>query len=341
VPNTALAKEGARARWEQGWVYLVDLMQPYALVLPLLALAIIVAIPGLTRRGRRQTVAVAAPLVGAVLSTLWVVRVGGDYMHARFLVPAVFSAFAPVAVVDVEAMRARRPLALTLPAVIVVWALVNLVAVPTRGDAPDTTGFDRGHWIVNERLLYEGWNGTNRADMEEYYRIRHIAYQLDEPLAADAAGEDVFFRQDGFRYQRVPLPAGAGVRVDSFAAGRQGYAYGPTIALFDRFGLTDAVAARLELSGPRDRRPGHEKLTPDDWVWALNAPEGGGFGAERARQALACPELAELESSVSAPLSAGQFFRNLVAAPRLTLLRVPPDPEAAVARFCPDDPGRG
>ena len=158
-------------------------------------------------------------------------------------------------------------------------------------------------------------------------------------MAAQAAGQDVFFLIAGFRYQQVPLPAGQGVRVDSFAAGRQGYAYGPGIALFDRFGLTDPVASRLELAQPRDRRPGHEKVTPDDWVWALNSPEGGGGGADEARHALTCSDLADLETAVSQPLSWGRFFDNLTAAPRLTFVRVPLDPAEAVARFCPDAAG--
>ena len=286
VPNTALAKEGSAARWGQGWTYLLDTVRPYALVIPLAAVLVGVTLSGVARRGSRQTLAVAAPLAGAALSTLWVVRVGGDYMHARFLVPAVFAAFLPLSVVDVAALRRRRPVELAIPAVVVVWAVVSLVLVPTRGQVPGADDFDRAHWIVNERLLYEGWNGTSRADLDRYYRARDIAYQLDEPMAAQAAGQDVFFLIAGFRYQQVPLPAGQGVRVDSFAAGRQGYAYGPGIALFDRFGLTDPVASRLELAQPRDRRPGHEKLTPDDWVWALNAPEGGGGGADEARHAL-------------------------------------------------------
>ena len=335
VPNTALAKEGTGARWGQGWAYLVDTVRPYALIVPLAALVLAVAVPGVARLGRRQTIAVAAPLAGAMLSALYVVRVGGDYMHARFLIPAVFAAFLPISVVDGRALRARQPLTLAIPAVVVLWALVNLVAVPTRGNPVDATGFDQGHFIVNERLLYEGWNGLTMTDMEKYYAVRNITYQLREPLAAHAAGEDVFFRQSGFEYERVPLPAGQGVRVDTFAAGRQGYIYGPDIALFDRFGLTDPVAARLELAVPRDRRPGHEKLTPDDWVWALNTPHGGGSGADQARRALECPDLVDLQTSVSNSLTLSQFLRNVVNAPRLTLIEVPLDPDAAVARFCP------
>jgi arabinofuranosyltransferase len=105
VPNTALAKSGGRGMWGNGWDYTRDLAQPYWLVVPLACLALAVLVPFGARawhaRDRRGLVALAAlPVVGAA-DGLYVVRVGGDYMHGRLLLPALFALVAPVAAVPV------------------------------------------------------------------------------------------------------------------------------------------------------------------------------------------------------------------------------------------------
>lgn len=105
LPNTALAKSGGRGRWGDGWGYTRDFVQPYWLVVALLALGLAVALPFVGRawraRDRRGLVAlVALPVVGLV-DALYVVRVGGDYMHGRLLLPALFALVTPFAAVPV------------------------------------------------------------------------------------------------------------------------------------------------------------------------------------------------------------------------------------------------
>src|SRR5690606_23884366 len=89
VPNTALAKSGGRSRWGTGIDYLRDFVQPYWLVVPLALLLVAVLAPATVRAwrgGRRRVVValVALPAAGLV-DLLYVVRVGGDYMHGRLL----------------------------------------------------------------------------------------------------------------------------------------------------------------------------------------------------------------------------------------------------------------
>lgn len=88
-PNTYYAKSASLAWYEQGWRYVSVFFHRY----PLLALAAPVAAIAavLARRGRRQgdsglgAVALAAML--ALGYTFYVLRVGGDFMFARLLIP--------------------------------------------------------------------------------------------------------------------------------------------------------------------------------------------------------------------------------------------------------------
>lgn len=44
--------------------------------------------------------------------------------------------------------------------------------------------------------------------------------------------------------------------------------------------------------------------------------------------------LRELVEATTQPLTVSRFLRNIAAAPRLTVLRVPADPSTARATFC-------
>lgn len=90
-PNTYYAKSGNLAWWSQGWAYLLLYLQKYwavgACVLGLAA--IVIPVRGDTNsadRPLRRIALVAAAM--AAMYTLYIVRVGGDFMFARMLIPA-------------------------------------------------------------------------------------------------------------------------------------------------------------------------------------------------------------------------------------------------------------
>lgn len=143
VPNTYYAKSASLAWWSQGWVY-VRLF--FARYWPLL-----LAVPLAARARSRSAIALELGLAAAY--TLYVARVGGDFMFARLLVP----------VVPFLALALERGLAGALGdrprlhvGAIAVIALA-LVAMPSSvdGRAPGVSG------IVDERAFYnesyEGW----------------------------------------------------------------------------------------------------------------------------------------------------------------------------------------
>lgn len=91
VANPALAKSAAHSAWARGFDYIRDFAHPYRLFW-LVPLAI--ALPVVYRRALagRDRIVFAAPLVAAALHALYIARVGGDFMHARMLLPATFFA---------------------------------------------------------------------------------------------------------------------------------------------------------------------------------------------------------------------------------------------------------
>src|SRR5207253_2837759 len=101
VPNTAAAKEASRSWWSQGLRYVRDAGRPYWLWVPLLSIVVlyVLLLRGLVARGERRQVALAvACAAGGLVHLLYVARVGGDFMHARMVLPGLTAIVAPVAV---------------------------------------------------------------------------------------------------------------------------------------------------------------------------------------------------------------------------------------------------
>jgi arabinofuranosyltransferase len=98
VPLPALAKSASHAEWSRGYEYLMRLVKPHLLYVPAAVLAAVVVANRRTMVAPRRVV-FAAPLVAAALLALYVIRVGGDFMHARLLLPATFLMVAPVLLV--------------------------------------------------------------------------------------------------------------------------------------------------------------------------------------------------------------------------------------------------
>ena len=119
VPNTALAKQATAPHLEEGWAYVVDLVGTYQLWVPLVALAVAAVVVG-RRLSGRALVAVALLPVGGLLHVGYVVVAGGDYAHARLLLPPLFALVAPVALLPVT----RRAAVVAPLAVVAVWAVV-------------------------------------------------------------------------------------------------------------------------------------------------------------------------------------------------------------------------
>ncbi len=340
VPLPAIAKEASLGFWHRGLDYLDDLITPYLLWVPLVALGVVAgywlgrtdaARPGSGRADsgrfdRRQLAVFGAPLVTAALLAGYVTRVGGDFMHGRMLIPALLVGLLPVFAVPLT--RSAVPLV----ALIAVWAVSS--AALLRVPYPQHIGEhgiadERGSWIRVLEARHPNQDAYRRHLLIVFPALRE-ALATDEPVLVDLRFETATRLGPQVPARRaIAFPVlgslGAAVSRDDLAV--------------DPFGLGYPLAAHLEMTGRG--RAGHEKQLP--YVWevadygdpAAPPPAGVDPGELRAaRHALTCGDLRELTESVRAPMTWHRFWVNLVGAPRRTALRYPADPYAAERRFC-------
>ncbi len=325
VPNSALAKEAARPYWSAGWTYLRHAVDPYWLWIPLVVLALGAYLPLVVRAtSRRARWATAAFAIAGVLDALYVVRVGGDFMQARLLLPALAMVCAPVAVVPL-----RRTTAAAL--LVVPWAIVAMATLRSGDDAPQAYG-----------------PATRNA-----VTLSDFGFEPGGPGLAWFDGSGVWFID-----HRLPgTPSRHDPTVSNYGIGIEGYALRDTY-LLDLLGLGDAFTSHLRL----DRRGtvAHEKPLPFPWIVArtlqpgtpvteadfrlpslffarlLDRPGNQPF-AQRvadARVALRCAPIRDFLDHVTKPLTVGQFFDNLGSATANHSFRIPPEPREARRLLC-------
>lgn len=356
-PNTAVSKDAGGAKWAQGFEYLGNLVNPYLLWLPLLLLLLVAAVMLTTsrrggasvgdrarglastdartllargQRALRTPAAVVVFMLGSgVLLALYSLRVGGDFMHGRVLLPPLFCLLVPVAVVPLRLPEhGEPPRARTIAgAVGVLW----LGTVVWSAFAAGTTGMTEGavvgrSGIVDERAFYAMNTGhahpIRAEDYLDYPRMRAMVEAIEntpngglllptpsfdawdvvpppEPIPPGGAGHTVFFLNLGMTSMNTPLD----------------------VRVIDQMGLAYPLAAHTERL--EDGRIGHDKVLYPDWVVADSGmvnvhPWLPGYLDEdwvaQAEVALTCPQTREVLESSSAELTWPLFKRNLTHA---------------------------
>ncbi|GAB4582334.1 terminal beta-(1-_2)-arabinofuranosyltransferase [Nocardia sp. IFM 10818] len=390
-PNTAVAKDAGGAKWGQGFVYLWNFIGPYWLIVPLVVLAVAGIAAGRAYRadhtGGRHTAdsdaaqdkslrhrihrlsrwlhspaAVVALMLGSgALLTVYEIRVGGDFMHGRMLLPQLFCLILPVAVLPLRVpagwfgVPGTRRLDWAFAIVLLAfagtigWALfaANTTAIKT-GTKISSTG------IVDERIYYvlnTGHDHPIRAeDYLDYPRMRAMVQDIANnpngglllnspsfmawyiappplPIPEGGAGHTVFFLNLGMTSMNVPL----------------------NVRVIDQMGLAYPLAAHTERL--TDGRIGHDKNLYPDWVVVDTGmvdkhPWTPWYLDERwmtqARAALKCPETEALLVSTRDPMTFERWrhnFKNALDFAKYRIDRVPkyelqrcniPDPTAPV-----------
>ena len=105
VPNTAVATSASGSDWKQGWRYVLDFANPYWLWL-IIPIAIIIGIAVLRADGRRTPLPVIIMVSCGILHVLYVIRIGGDFMHGRMWLLPLFALVMPIAVIPSRFARA-------------------------------------------------------------------------------------------------------------------------------------------------------------------------------------------------------------------------------------------
>ncbi len=341
VPNTAIAKESSRPLWGRGTDYLVDLVGPHLLWIPglLLVAMLVTLLPALTWRALEWSL-VATVLVAATAHALYVVRVGGDFMHARLLMPSLFLLLCPLAAVPLT--RARVWVGAALLTATGVWAVASAAVLRTGYEG----SISADGVIADERGFYAALAGVSHPVTIEDHGGAGVADYVDRVNRLAADGEDQIVLQvtpvrPGTDLD-VLAPSAGGVVFSVGNAGFYGYASDLGVFVLDGLGLTDTVNSHIEPGPPG--RPGHEKVYP---AWYLLARHGSPEIAERqfeglpapdlvaaSRAALSCGDLAELLEATTAPMTWERFWDNLIGASDRTSLRIPTDPFEAEREFC-------
>ncbi|MBS1848997.1 MAG: hypothetical protein JST73_12045 [Actinobacteria bacterium] len=350
LPNTAIAKSAGLARWGHGWDYLVASVGPYWLWVPVVAIAMLGHAPMFAAAVKRSgdehdtTTAVRAALVtgafvlGAVVSVVYVVRVGGDYIPNRLLLPAIFGFFAPVMFVR---LPRRTEVTLWAPAIATAaWLIVCGAFIRT---------FDDG-----QPRRVPPANGVTL----DAYSVA-VAFTLPkDPQPGRVYENTVELPYPGAR-RTVPV-------VISYGVGKLAYAAADNVYVFDQLGLALPIAAHLVVR--RRGLPGHEKTLPRPWIaallteagtpvseasfpqfHALYSPREGAISipdqsdaqgrpfalrVATARDVLECPTMQRFQSSYSSPLTLRLFLSNIAHSGHNTRLRIPGEPADAQATLC-------
>jgi arabinofuranosyltransferase len=344
VPNPGITKEASSSWWAQGGRYLADLANPYHLAIPLAALvaALAAGIATAARSGMalgqwRIVLAAAAPAVGGLFHGLYVVRVGGDFMHGRLLLPSLFALCTPVMLV-----APRRRLGWPPAIVVAAWAIILAGALPRPVAGIPASG------IADERATWVMLSGRSHPVRVEDYRDTPFWQEGTEARRWYAAGKS------GLGIHLAPRPGLLSLPVRDVHLGRValvagnvgvvGMAAGVDIRVVDTHGITDALGAHLA-PGPHTRI-GHEKQLDLAWVWArfvapgAAPPSGDVTGVPTAEAvadataALECGALRRLKTATTAQLTPARFIRNMAEAVRLHSFRFPGDPRRARGELC-------
>jgi len=348
VPTTGLAKEAGASWWSQGATYLWNFVAPYTLWLPLALAVPLVAtrVARWWRAGDRTGVVVlCTPLVVGLAQLAYVVHVGGDYMHARLLLPAFFALCLPV-YAGVRTLRG----ALAVPAAgIVVWSVVCLgwlrFVPPKVANLDPQTVFisnERNSWITATGVAHP----VTAADYGRALSGRAGAVLSAAARRVPPGRQEVLVITDPFAPldPASALPARSALpfrlAVNLPAIGVIGYLAGPDVYVFDEYSLANPIGSHTTVL--HHARPGHEKVVGPSWMLGRFGVPGsttvpGGPSAAStaaARTALTCDPLRSYLAAITGPLTVGRLLSNVGDSLSFTTMHFSADPRVAVVQLC-------
>ncbi len=349
VPSTGLAKAAGSSWWTQGSTYLWNFVAPYTLWLPLGLGAVLVGVRAIRWWGsgdRTGVLLVVTPLAVGFVDLLYVVEVGGDYMHARLLLPAFFALCLPI----FAGARTLRGVSVIPVAGIAVWAVVCLGWLRFVQPPPPSHLGLQTVFISNERNSWISATGSAHPVTAGDYRraLSGVAGAVLAKAAYDVPSgrQRMLVITDPFAplnpHSEIParssLPFRLAVNVP--AIGVIGYLAGPDVYVYDEFSLANPIGSHTTVT--HRARPGHEKLVGPSWMLGRfgvpgatsvsGGPSTASVGA--ARRAVSCDPLRAYLSAVTGPLSWSRAMANIGHSAAFTRMQFSADPMVAVAQLC-------
>ncbi|MGI0542568.1 hypothetical protein KIP68_09785 [Corynebacterium aquatimens] len=332
TPHTAVAKSADDSMWTLGFKYFHDFMAPHHLWIPLLLVAAYYAI--INVKGFGVELPVAVLLIGALIHTVYLVRIGGDFMHGRMLLLPLFAVLLPVMLCGVASVLS----AFLAGAVFSYGAMVAYAGMDAYQTWRDKNEID--NLVIYEKGLWTHFTGRENEEPprnESDFRALPHANGFDQAMSELESGSAfAFFAVVGEEEKWVTIARGDDELPPTIYWTSLGFtgAFAPLdVRVLDPIGLANPLAARM----PREEgaRIGHDKNLAGEWQVADSSADLGAYPENlinvdqvlRCRQALQTPELKELLDSYREPMSFKRFFKNIGFA--LTdgrTLQLDPDP---------------
>ncbi len=247
LPNTYYAKAGSGLYLSQGLKYLHDLNRAYHSDIVLLSLLLLILVFRFTAMGaatRRLFPNRIFLLLVMLVYGLYVVAVGGDFMHGRFFLPVlVFLYMATAGLLEPVLLSTSAKLN-ALERSAAGFVVMLLVFVVFSSFESVQQGIRRSYGIEDIRKMHESMN---------FGYLSTWNARLDNSLI-----------RRGKRYRNIARSSDIRVAAVVGSAGYRGYFAGPSVTIIDDYGITDPVVARLRLE--KRGYPGHEKRAPFPYV---------------------------------------------------------------------------
>jgi arabinofuranosyltransferase len=291
----------------------------------------------------------ATPAVAGLVDLIYVIHLGGDYMHARLLLPAFFAVCLPVFVSSIQ----MRSIAAVPVVGILVWAVVCagwLRYVPPPGSLNPQVIFisnERNSWITATGNPHPVTAGDYRHALSGQAGavLRRMSHQVPRGAQTLLVVTDPYAPlsqapKDG---ARSPLPFTLAVNVP--AIGVIGYLAGPDVYIFDDYSLANPIGSHTIVTV--HARPGHEKYIGPAWMLARfgsapptapTPPTASGQPSSQsvaaAREALACDPLSSYLHAITAPMSLSLGASNFLHSFSYSSMSFSADPTEAVRQLC-------
>ncbi len=276
-------------------------------------------------QARSEKAAVIVMVGCALLHFLYVLRVGGDFMHGRMFLLPLFAVLLPVFVLPLNQFGSIL-IGAVITGGIALWSLI----IAYRGLPNDWSEFDTGRVIVDEREFWTYATNREQGDPpmnEADFHGSPFLEGWDEGIAALEEGDAMMLRiltaRDPNEFDWLPLERdenrGGDPTLYLVNMGMSSMNAPLNVRVLDNIGLATPLAARQ----PRieDGRVGHDKNLDRIWQVADSAVDLNELpewidkeDAEAARAALQTEEFQKLFATYRDPLTVGRFFSNIAFA---------------------------
>ena len=233
LPNPFYTKSGGQSHFSQGIQYLLDFFEG-SVFLVILLLAVVTLAVRLKKPDFKNRLIV---FLCGFTHGFFVIRGGGDFMHGRFLLPALILISVSTIGIFNDFFEKNRLLKTAGFVLVLGLFFISFARVPVQKKG---VVFNRGG-ISDERYAYYKNRPTRIRDMFQDNTI-------------------MMWKTMGRNYQKLSRRSGMRIKIAYKNVGFLGFYAGENVYVLDRLGLTDPVVSRIKIF--ERARPGHEKHAP-------------------------------------------------------------------------------